>query len=212
MTTARVSAGSRAFRTEWTVAFVVGEMVGFVPPALVGAVLGVIGVPDVVLVLGLTIAGGFEGAAIGLAQARVLKRNATAIPGRAWVAATAVAASFAWFVGMGGGALMGATESPVLLLFLVPAWTLALASMGYLQWRVLRRSVQHSASWIPVTSGAWVLGVSIPVVAISATPDGWPGFTRVVVAVIAAIAMGFTVGALTGRTMYRFLTRAAAPS
>jgi hypothetical protein len=122
-----------------------------------------------------------KGALLGVAQVRVLERDAPAIDGQAWVVATAAAAGFAWFVGMGGSALAGSDIAPagVLLGVLAPAWATALLSMGYAQWLVLRRAVPRSGRWIWVTSGAWLLGVTIPVVALSASPTAGPaGLTR----------------------------------
>ena len=58
------------------------ELVGSVPPAVTGATLAAIGVADVLLVARLTIAGLFEGAATGVAQARMLARCAPAVDGR----------------------------------------------------------------------------------------------------------------------------------
>jgi hypothetical protein len=199
---------SSGFRRRWTLAFLFGELVGFVPPAVTGAALAAIGTSDAVLVLGLTIAGSFEGALLGAAQARVLERDAPEIDGQAWVAATAAAAGFAWFVGMSGGALAGSDITPpgLLLAVLAPAWVAALLAMGYAQWLVLRRAVPRSGRWIWVTAGAWLLGVMIPVVALSAAPNSWPGWAHAIVGVLAAVAMGLTVGALTGRTLERLLT------
>lgn len=201
-------------RRSWTLAFLVGELVGFVPPAVTGATLGALGSPDAVMVVGLTAAGLLEGAALGAAQARVLARHAPGVDGRAWVVATAAAAGFAWFAGMGGGALMGADVAPpgVLLAFLVPVWVLALVGMGALQWRVLHRAVPRSLRWVPVTAGAWAVGVVIPVVVISSVPNEWPVAVHVGAAVVAAVAMGLTVGSLTGHTLERLLRRDAAPS
>ena len=197
----------RGFRHRWTTAFVVGEMVGFVPPAICGATLAAIGVPDVVLVVGLTLAGLLEGLAIGIAQARVLGRHAPDVDGRDWVVATTAAAGFAWFVGMGGGALMGASVAPPILVaaLLIPAWCAALLSMGYAQWRVLRRTVPRSGRWVWVTAGAWLLGVMIPTAALSTAPNSWPGWVHAGIGVLAAMAMGLTVGSLTGRTLERLL-------
>jgi hypothetical protein len=187
-------------------AFLVGELIGFVPPALTGAGLAALGAPDPVLVVGLTLAGMVEGAAIGIAQARVLARFAPGVDGRDWVRATVASAAFAWFVGMGGGALLGASgASAWLLLLMVPAWTAGLLSMGYLQWRVLRRTVAGSGRWVWVTAGAWLVGVLIPVVALSSVPNGWPLWVHAIAGVAAAVAMGITVGALTGRTLERLL-------
>ena len=201
----------RGFRRRWTAAFVVGEMVGFVPPAICGETLAAVGVPDVVLVVGLTLAGLLEGLAIGVAQARVLARHAPDISGRDWVVATMAAAGFAWFVGMGGGALMGAAVAPPILVaaMLIPAWCAALLSMGYAQWRVLRRTVPRSGRWVWVTAGAWLLGVMIPTTALSTAPNSWPGWVHAGIGVLAAMAMGLTVGGLTGRTLERLLDTSA---
>lgn len=196
-------------RRRWTLAIVTGELVGFVPAAVIGASLAAVGASDLALVAGLTVGGLFEGAAIGTAQAVVLSLYAPAVDGRDWVLATAAAAGFAWFVGMGGGALMGSGLAPpaVLLLVMVPAWTAGLLSMGYAQWRVLRRAVPRSGRWVAVTSAAWLLGVMIPVGALSAAPNSWPGWAHAVTAVLAAGAMGWTVGTLTGRTLERLLSQ-----
>lgn len=200
-------------RRDWTAAFVLGELVGFVPPAVTGAALGAANAPDLVLVVGLTVAGAMEGAVLGMAQATVLRRHAPAVDRRRWVVATAVAASFAWFVGMGGGAAMGSSGgSPALLVLLVPAWCAALLAMGFAQWRVLREVVPGSGRWVPVNAAAWLVGVMIPVVAISAVPNEAPVPVFVAVAVAAAVAMGATVGAITGRTLARLLDRIGAES
>jgi Ca2+-transporting ATPase len=192
-----------ALRRRWTAAFLAGELVGFAPPALTGATLAAVGAPDVALVLALTLAGAGEGAVIGYAQARVLATYAPAVDGRRWISATAAAAACAWFVGMGGGALLGSRVAPAALLvpLLVPAWAGALAGMGYAQWLVLRRAVPRSARWVPVTASAWLAGVMIPVVALSVVPNGLPSWVHAVVGVAAAVAMGLTVGTLTGRTL-----------
>jgi hypothetical protein len=194
-------------------AFVVGELVGFVPPAVMGATLATVGASDVVLVFGLTLAGILEGLAIGVAQARVLACHAPNIDRRDWVVATAAAAGFAWFIGMGAGALIGADVAPPALLavLLVPAWGAALLAMGYAQWLVLRRRVPRSGRWVWVTAGAWLLGVTIPVVALSSAPNDWSGWVHAGIGVIAAVAMGLTVGALTGRTLERLLRSQETP-
>jgi hypothetical protein len=190
----------------WTVALVVGELVGFVPAAVTGATLAAAGASDLWLVAGLTVAGTIEGVVIGIAQALVLARFAPSVDGRAWILATAVAAGFAWFVGMGGAAVLGSGAAPgVLLVALVPAWSVALVGMGFLQWRVLRRTVPRSGRWVPVTTGAWLVGVLIPAVVLSVVPNGWPPAAHAVAGVIGALAMGLTVGLLTGRTLARLL-------
>ena len=90
----------------------------------------------------------------------------------------------------------------LLLAVLLPAMGAALLAMGYAQWRVRESDVPKSGRWIWVTSGAWLLGVMIPVLALSLAPNAWPGWA------LAAVAMGVTVGALTGRTLERLLSAA----
>ncbi len=133
------TAGVAGLRRRWTSAFIVGELIGFIPPAITGATLAAVGASDALLVVGLTVAGLCEGTVLGLAQARVLGRHTQAVDGTAWVVATTAAAGFAWFVGMGGSALLGAHPSGLVVVALCPAWVAALVSMGYAQWRVLRR-------------------------------------------------------------------------
>ncbi len=197
------------FRRDWTLAFVVGELVGFIPPAVVGAWLGSAGAGDVVLVAGLTLAGAGEGAVIGSAQAYVLRRHRSGIPERSWIRATAVGAACAWFAGMGGAAVMGAGAAPWILILLVPAWIVGLCAMGFLQWRVMRPMLPRSGRWVFVSAAAWLVGVLIPVAALSSVPDGWPVGLHVVIAILSAVLMGLVVGAMTGATMARLLRRGA---
>ncbi len=193
-------------RVRWTAAVVVGELVGFLPLAIVGVALVSLGAADPLLVIGLTAAGALEGAAIGTTQSRVLSGYWPGLVRRDWIVATATAASLAWFVGMGGSALAGLDRVPVALAVavVVPCSVLALGSMGYLQWRVLRPLVPASIRWVPVTAGAWLVGVLVPVIALSVVPDRWPPAGHVAVAVLAAAAMGVIVGTITGRTLEQF--------
>lgn len=197
-------------RVRWTWAFVLGELVGFIPPAVVGTALGSAGAGDAGMVLGLAAAGALEGAAIGFTGSRVLARYLPDLDGRAWILATAGAAAFAWAVGMSGPALFSSGIPMWLgLAVMVPAWIAALLAMGVAQWLVLRRVLARCARWVPVTAGAWLLGVMIPVAAISLTPEGTPAWAMVVIAVSAAIAMGITVGVLTGGVLAGLIRRSA---
>jgi hypothetical protein len=193
-------------RWRWTIAFVLGELVGFVPPALTGVTLAALGVSDAALVAGLVAAGMLEGIAIGVAQAYVLGDVLPLLQRRDWVLATAGGAALAWLAGMGGVALVQAS-GPGAWAVVGPAMVAGLFAMGILQWRVLRRHLPRSSRWVWVTSGAWLVGVMIPVAALSVVPDGWPPAARVVVAVGAAVAMGATVGLLTGGTLVSLLRR-----
>jgi len=208
--TAPVPQASGAWWRRWVGAFVVGELIGFVPPALTGALLASVGASDVMLVAGLTVAGVGEGAVLGTAQAHVLGARWPALSKRRWVTATAGAAGLAWLVGMGGSAVAsgGTVPAAVAVAVLAPLALLALASMGFLQWRVLRTVVPDSLRWVPINTGAWLLGVMIPVAALSAVPNSWPTAGLVVVAVASAVAMGLVVGSITGLTLETLATEA----
>lgn len=196
---------------EWTVALVLGELVGFLPPALAGAALAAAGAGDVLLVAGLTVAGTGEGLVLGAFGARVLARHAPRVDGRAWTIGTGVAAGVAWLAGMGGAALLGGGDLPAWTVGVVVAgMVVALFGMGVAQWLVLRRARAGTGSWVWASAGAWLVGVAIPVAALSVVPDGWPAFAHAAVGVVAAVAMGATVGLLTGRTLRRLLRGDAA--
>lgn len=59
----------------WVLALALGEVLGFVAPAVTGVALVSAGVSDPWLVVGLTVAGLVEGLAIGWFGARVLGRD-----------------------------------------------------------------------------------------------------------------------------------------
>ncbi len=190
-------------RHRWIRACIVGELIGFVPPAMTGAVLVVLDAPEAVLVLGLVVAGLAEGLVLGTAQSHVVHDVLPSVSG--WVRATTLAAGLAWLAGMGGSSLIQAV-GPWALIVVAPGWIVGLLSMGVLQSRCLRPVVADARRWIPITTVAWLIGVAIPVVALSAVPNGWPPPVHVVVAVAAAVAMGATVGVITGTTLVRFTT------
>ncbi|MBY5161192.1 hypothetical protein [Salsipaludibacter albus] len=195
---------------DWVVALSVGEAIGFVPPALAGATLATAGVADSWLVVGLTVAGVVEGVAIGVFGARVLARHLPDVDRVDWVVATALAAGLAWFLGMGGSAVLGAADdhAALVLVAVVPAWFAGLLAMGYAQWLVLRRVVARASRWIWVSAGAWLVGVAIPVTALSVVPNDWPAAGHLAVGVVSAVAMGATVAVLTGATLVRLVVAA----
>jgi hypothetical protein len=113
----------------------------------------------------------------------------------------------AWTRAFVVGELIGFVPPVLLATVLAPVWAMALTAMGYLQWRVLRVTIPASGRWVPVTTGAWLIGIMIPVVALSTVPNDRP----VHLAVAAAVAMGLTVGASTGRTLHSLLAQRRLP-
>ncbi len=195
-------------RGRWIKACLVGELVGFVPPAVTGAVLGALGAPDVALIAGLTIAGTAEGAILGWRQGVVVHGALRGVAVRRWVIATAAAAAFAWLVGMGGAPLFDRVGPAVAVVY-VPLAALALWSMGGLQAGVMADAVADVHHWAAVTALAWLVGVTIPIATMSLLPASTPAAVTVVAAVAAAVAMGVTVGAITGASLARIVTDAS---
>lgn len=184
----------------WIRACVFGELVGFIPPAIVGASLYAVGAPEIVLVFGLVAAGVAEGVVLGHAQARVVTTLLPEVVG--WTRATAIAAGIAWLAGMGGSALVQHV-GPIALIVVAPAWLIGLLSMGLLQARRLAPAVDDARDWVAVTTVGWLIGVALPVIALSIIPNSWPLPVHVLAAVVAAVAMGATVGAVSAPTLRR---------
>lgn len=84
----------------WTVATAVGELVGFTIPAIAGAAAAWLQAGQLAMASALVLAELGEGAMLGLAQWLVLRHPLPSLTRRSWVAATALAAGFAWIIGM----------------------------------------------------------------------------------------------------------------
>ena len=201
----------------WTIATTLGELLGFAVPALVGATLGALEVPQLPMAAGLVLAGAGEGAVLGAFQGRslapaVATDDVTAAKiRRDWTRATAAAAMIAWILGMTPSTVLDGDPSAVApAVLIVGGVVLGLAFllvMGVAQWLVLRRVVAGAWRWIAASALAWPLGVAVPVVALMAVPDGAPMAAHAVVGVLAGVAMGAVVGGITGRTLVRLLAR-----
>ena len=66
--------------------------------------------------------------------------------------------------------------------------------------------VDGANDWIGVTTLGRLIGVALPVIALSIIPNQWPLAAYVVTAVLAAVAMGATVGAVSAPTLHRLAT------
>ncbi len=196
--------------TSWVRACIRGELIGFIPPAAIGWAMVSMDTSDSLLVAGLVGAGILEGAILGHTQNKVMQ---SAFPGvTGWAGATATAAGIAWLAGMGGSAILGAERTTAyLVLFVVLLFIVGLLGMGLFQWRRLYvAGISGSARWFPATTIAWILGVAIPVVALSFVPSTWPLAIHAAVGVTGAVLMGATVGIVTGRTLENLWQRQSA--
>jgi hypothetical protein len=212
----RGDGGARLWR-RWALATTLGELAGFAAPALAGVVvagaLGRVAGPAAALLTFavLVAAGGLEGAALGYAQWRVLRRALPCIGWRQWTGATALAAMAAWAMGMLPNTLVDAAGVGVG--GMIAAWAVVapgiLLSIGYAQWLVLRRHLARAALWVPANAVAWALGVGVPFLGAALISETTPLWLAAAVGVASGLAMGCVVGAITGWALVRLLRRAA---
>ncbi len=170
------------------------EAAGFAFPALAWLAAWRAGLPSWPLYLLVVGAGALEGAILGFGQHGVL-RAVVPVPRKRWVVRTAIAAAFAWAIGMLPGTLVDSGVpgwiAGVVFALLAPA---LLVSIGIAQWSVLRGHVVRAWRWVLVTTAAWVIALSptfvIPAeAAFGIQLAGW---------VVAGLAMASTMAATTG--------------
>lgn len=204
---ARPPLSGRALFGVWFACVTVAEVIGFVLPALAGA-LTADAAPGVALPA-LLVTGAVEGAALGFGQGVVLRAAVPGLPVRRWTAATAAGAVVAYLLGM----LPSTTAStiltwpPAVLVVLgTAAGLLLLASIGTAQWLVLRHRVPRSASWIATTAVAWLGGLGVFLaVAMPLWQPGQPLAQVVAVGAFAGLLMAATMAAVTGAGLVRLL-------
>jgi hypothetical protein len=151
----------RRLLTAWVIACAVGELVGFLVPAAVGATLAQSdsgwAVPALVL------AGAVEGAVLGVATAFVLRHAVRDFRPQPWVAATAVGAAVAWLLGLLPSVTVRTWQSWPLFPMVVAGAVLAvllLCSVGAAQAWALRGYVAGPWRWVPASAVAWCAGLA----------------------------------------------------
>lgn len=206
---ARSPLRGRALLRVWFVWVTVAEVLGFVAPAVAGALTADAG-PAVALPA-LLLTGAVEGAVLGLGQGVVLRAAVPGLPVRRWVAATTAGAVLAYVLGMLPATAYGAAASwPPAALAVVGGLlgALLLGSIGTAQWLVLRRHVPGSASWIATTALGWACGLAAFLVI--CTPLWRPGQSpalTVAVGVLGGLVMAATMAVITGVGLVRLLAR-----
>lgn len=195
-----VSPGPQALRRSWILATAIGETLGFLAPGLVAVVAFDLH-PVYTLAL-MVLAGGVEGAILGVTQSTVLAREFLGFTRGAWITATTLGAAAAWFVGMLPSTFYPAwTGWPALLL--APAGVLLgltlLTAVGLAQWTVLRRHVARSRTWVPANALAWMLGLGL-LFAVTAPlwQEGQGPALVVGIGVLGGLVMASTVAVVTG--------------
>ena len=162
------------------------------------------------------VAGGIvEGAALGEAQAFVLRRVLPGFRPIAWVIATSVAAGFAWLLGM----LPSATQATwstwptgAVVVAATALGTVLLLSIGTAQVLVMPAGTPESYTWIWWTGLGWCAGlVTFTVVATPLWHEGQAASVIVLIGVLGGTAMAVVMAAVTGVGMVRLCARAAEP-
>lgn len=179
----------------WTIAVALGEMLGFAAPAIAGVASR--GTDGPLTLITMVLGGAFEGAILGWSQALVLRRIFPLLSVCRWVALTSVSASIAWLVGMAPSTFHDVWESWPVAGAVAAAATLGvllLCSIGTAQWLELRRHILGAGVWIPVTAGAWCLGLLA--FSLVAPPLWHAGQSTTVI-----LAIGLVAGALMAVTM-----------
>lgn len=197
---------SSGFLRRWVGWVTLGETVGFLVPALAGIVASLLGLSVVATHVLVSLAGSGEGALLGVAQATALVRSSVRVPVRHWTAVTAVAASFAWAIGMvpvSTGGILPSTAGGVVAT--VVGGLALLVSIPLAQWFVLRRVAPRAWRWIPVNVGAWTVGISATLLP-SPLVDESTGTSRLLLLYgSAGLVMAFVVAVLTGLGLRRIL-------
>jgi hypothetical protein len=197
----------------WIAATTLGELLGFLAPALVGVlVVGAtaeIATPlgPLLLLIGLVVAGSLEGAALGFAQWLALRQALPALVWHHWTGATALAGAVAWSLGMLPPTLTDLFAlDPVAQ---IGAWLVVapglLLSIGVAQWLVLRHHLPQAGGWIPANALGWTLGVGLTFLGASLVTEAMPLWMAIAIGVTSGTAMGFVVGVITGRALVGLL-------
>jgi hypothetical protein len=194
------------------------EAAGFCAPALAGGFSAAAGLSNGATGAALLAAGAVDGYALGAAQSWALRTAVPDLPGRAFAAATAVAAVLAYAIGLAPSTL-GERIRDVPLAVAVPVAVLGgialLASIGTAQWLVLRHAGYDVRWWIATTAGGWLAGLTVfTAVATPLWRPGQPAPLIVAIGILAGVLMAATVAATTGfaalrlaRTAMRRVTR-----
>lgn len=190
----------------WVVANTVGELLGFGLGFAAGALLALLVSESLgTILLAAAVAGGIEGAIVGVAQWTVVRRRLVTIAGRWWVGATVAGAVVAWCVGMVVGSMAGDAlaagppPSPLLLLAISGALgAVAGLILAAPQWLLLRREVANAWVWAPAQALAWAVGLILAFVGIDLASAASSPVAFGVGIGVSGLAMGAAAAAMSG--------------
>lgn len=199
----------------WVLNCTLGELVGFGGLPVVGGTIALVltaglsvELRSVILYLVAVVGGLGEGAVLAWFQLRVLRDRFPQLSVRRWTAATAVAASAAWGLGMLAPTLddlIGLSAAAQIAVW-IPAGVLILLSIGSAQAWVLQGVVERPRRWVTANVLGWLLGLPWTFVLPALLPASAPIAVWVATFVIAGVLMGLTVGLVTGYTLVRLVS------
>jgi len=191
----------------------VGELTGFVVPAVTGVMSA--GWPAGAQLVGLVAAGAVEGTVLGAAQAQVLRSVLPGLRSRAWVLATAGGAALAWLLGMLPSVAYGWWSTwpvPLAVAVALPLGAALLLSIGTAHALVLPADAAPEARrWVAFTVLGWCAG--LVVFALVSTPwwhEGQPTWQIVGIGLVGGVAMAATMASVTGLAVLRLSRSLAA--
>lgn len=192
----------------WVGLVVAGEGIGFLVPVTGFALAATLGLQGWAAWALLVVMGAGEGALLGLGQSLALRGSSAAVPVGRWVAATAVAASVAWSIGMLPPTLADVGVqidwgSPVTWVVAGIAGLVLLATIPVAQWPVLAGSVPRAWRWIPLNMAAWLIGLVFTFLPSPFVDESTPGWITFLLFAVGGVLMATTVAVVTGLGLRR---------
>ncbi len=205
----------RALWLRWALATVAGEVVGLGGAGILAGLASPVTPedPGALLLVAPTAAmlasGAGEGAIVGYAQSRVLRRVLPSLSPRRWILATAAGALLAWALGATVFMAVLPDEAafedylPLMLGLGVACGTL----LGAAQWVALRGHVDRAWLWIAANTAGWAIGLLWAFFVPMAIAEDTPLALVIPLALITGLGTGLAPGVVTGLTLERLVAR-----
>lgn len=168
----------------------------------------------------MTLAGGAEGATLGLFQARILTGILPGLRARVWVMATAIVAMIGWIVGLSvplflsGSGAEAMPEPPVAFVMLYAGGFGFAAGLlfGFGQWLVLRRYAEAGWRWILSWGVAWGTAMMVIFAAAGLQTETTPSWGIIIGAAAAGGVGGLLIGLISSFGVTRLRPRPNRPT
>jgi hypothetical protein len=189
----------------WVLVVTVGEAIGFLVPAVVGAAVTAAAWAPLPTLIAMVLAGSVEGAVLGAAQSDCLHRWGVLPLRRRWIAATSLGAAVAWSLGMLPVMVGGLNRTIGTVVLVGIGGLILLSSLPLAQYFVLHDHVKRALLWIPINVVAWLLGISWTLVPSPWVDQSTPPGILILIYGIAGLCMAATVALITGVGLTRLL-------